>query len=109
MARSHGDRGDGPDNKFRALKKEIETLKQEKAQLRKEYNKAMQFVAEAKNALNAKGIKHSEKEVNPKETLTCTDCGKGTYDVFAIKIGGENKTYHTCNLCGHRKVEIVKE
>lgn len=105
MSGKSGDRADGSD-KLRAAKKQIESLKKEIHRLEKELNKQMQFVREAKNVLAERDIEYDDMPRNKKvEKITCESCGKGTYESFSLTIADKVKTYHTCDLCGHRKVE----
>lgn len=111
MAKSHGDRSDGSD-KLRAAKKKIESLKREVDKLRKDLNKANQFVQEAKNVLAEKNIEYSDTPRKKKvEQKTCESesCGKGIYESFTLTVAGETRWYHTCPVCGHRKVEFGKK
>jgi hypothetical protein len=103
MSRTYGDRSDAGD-KLRILKKQTESLKRENARLQKELRAALQAVAEARNML---GDEESEEVVKKKrkgEEL-CTECNKGTYVEFSIKLpNSTTKTYLTCNACRHRKL-----
>jgi DNA repair exonuclease SbcCD ATPase subunit len=109
VAKSNGDRADGSD-KLRVAKKRIESLKREVDKLRKELNKARQFVEEAKNVLEEKQIEYDETpRKKKKEIYGCDNCGKGEYETFSLTVAGVVKFYHTCSLCGSRKVEIKKE
>jgi formylmethanofuran dehydrogenase subunit E len=105
MSGKNGDRGDGS-NKLRAAKKQIESLKKEIHRLEKELSKQMQFVREAKNLLAERDIEYENMPRKKKvEKITCESCGKGTYESFSLTIGERVKIYHTCDVCGHRKVE----
>lgn len=101
MGRTYGDRADGSDKVF-LLKKRIKFLEREVARLTKELNKALQFVAEARNKLR------EDEEVKPHKKAqkgsACDQCGKGSFsEVFKIKIRNQEKVYLTCDTCGYRK------
>ena len=106
----NGDRGDR-DDKNRALKKEIESLKRDNARLQKELNKAIQFVAEAKNVLMEKEVQYAEtpsKKRNGDEGEACPKCKEGKLHYNVFDLPKEKKTIINCDYCHYRDVKVVK-
>lgn len=108
MGRSYGDRKDRRDP-IAVLKKKIKSLEKENALLRKELNKALQFVAEAKNRLEKEEVDYDEESPAKKSRESCENCGKGKYDVFDFKIGNLHRFILTCEHCKHRLMRITKD
>lgn len=111
MGRSFGDRSDGAD-KLRQLKKEIEKLKKENASLRKQLNKALQFVDEYKNEEDEVDCDEKQSKKKKKQTNKdkCEVCGKGKYKYwFMERPDGKKVTTLTCDneACSHQKRSVV--
>ena len=106
----NGDRSSG-DDKIRELKKIIEALKRDKAQLQKELNKQIQFVAEAKNALMEKDIQYVETPAHKRkgdEGHGCPKCKEGVLSLRTYDLPKETKTVTSCDTCQYRDVKTVK-
>jgi len=112
MSKSHGDRGDNAD-KVRSLKKRVESLKKENDRLHKELNKALDFVAQAKNVLLEKEVEYVETPRNKKKKGdgdTCPECGKGHLtNPLEVTLPTGKKIYLTCDTCGYRAVRVIKD
>jgi hypothetical protein len=106
MSQSYGDRSD-PGDKLLSLKKKIKFLERENARLRKELNKALQFVSEARNRLEEEKVDFDESspKKRKKDGGICDNCGKGSFEIFRLKIRDTEKTYLTCNTCKYRKTQ----
>ena len=108
MSRTHGDRSD---NEVRLLKKQIESLRKDKARMQRDLSQAIQRISElestAKDSSSSGPDEVVKKKVKTKgEGLTCDDCGKGIMVIsLRLTVAGKDKVYLTCNNCGIRMAQ----